>query len=161
VYVCVAIAAALVVPNLDIGSQIHTGDAVAPMAGVTVGLLALTGIVFALLFLVVQFAGTTQSPRLNLFRDNPLVWHTLGLIVGVLVYATTCAIVAGSDDTATTTVLVPVSVVLLVLLTLAVTRRLQLDAFRSVQLVDRAKSRAGRVTRVPVPAGTASNPTRR
>ena len=92
----------------------------------------LTGIVFALLFLVVQFAATSQSPQLNLFRDNPLVWHTLGLIVGVLVYAATCAVVAASNDT--TTVLVPISVLLLVLMALAVTRRLQLDAFRSVQL---------------------------
>ena len=131
-YVCVAIAAGLVVPRLDVGAQIHSSDAVALMAGVAAGLLALTGIVFALMFLVVQFAATSQSPRLNLFRDNPLVWHTLGLIVGVLVYAATCAMVAAGNDT--TTVLVPVSVLLLVLLALAVTRRLQLDAFEAVQL---------------------------
>ena len=131
-YVCVGVAAGVVVPALDVGPQINSGEAVALMAGIAAGLLALTGIVFALLFLVVQFAATTQSPRLNLFRDNPLVWHTLALIVGVLVYATTAAVVAGSQES--TTVLVPVSVVVLVLLTLAVTRRLQLAAFRSVQL---------------------------
>jgi len=131
-YVCVGIAAGLVVPTLDVGAQIRSGDAVALIAGVTAGLLALTGIVFALLFLVVQFAATSQSPRLNLFRDSPLVWHTLGLIVGVLVYAATSALVAASEDF--TTVLVPISILLLVLVALAVTRRLQLDAFRSLQL---------------------------
>lgn len=131
-YVCVAIAAGLVVPTLEVGAEIHSSDVVSLIAGVTAGLLAMTGIVFALLFLVVQFAATSQSPRLNLFRDSPLVWHTLGLIVGVLVYAATCAIIAAAKDT--TTVLVPVSVLLLVLLALAVTRHLQLDAFRSVQL---------------------------
>ncbi len=131
-YLGVAIVAGLIVPALDVGVAIHSSEVVALIAGMAAGLLALTGIVFALLFLVVQFAATTQSPRLNLFRDNPLVWHTLALIVAVLVYAATCATVAGRNDT--TTVLVPVSVVVLVLLTLGVTRRLQLDAFRSVQL---------------------------
>jgi uncharacterized membrane protein len=131
-YVCVAIAAGLVVPTLEIGPEIHSADAVALIAGVSAGLLALTGIVFALLFLVVQFAATSQSPRLNLFRDSRLVWHTLGLIVGVLVYSATCAVVAAAMDS--TTVLVPASVLLLVLLALAVTRQLQLAAFRSVQL---------------------------
>lgn len=131
-YVCVAVAAGVVVPTIDIGAQIHSSDAVALIAGVTAGLLALTGIVFALLFLVVQFSATSQSPRLNLFRDSPLVWHTLGLIVGILVYSATCAVVAAGNDT--TTVVVPISVLVLVLLAMAVTRRLQLDAFRSVQL---------------------------
>jgi hypothetical protein len=37
-------------------------EVAALLAGVTAGLLALTGIVFALLFLVVQFAATAQSP---------------------------------------------------------------------------------------------------
>ncbi len=132
VYLIGAVTLGLLVPALDVGARIHSSDAVALIAGVAAGLLALTGIVYALMFLVVQFAATAQSPRLNLFRDNPLVWHTLGLIVGVLVYSATCAVVAGITDT--TTVLVPISVVLLALLTLAVTRRLQLDAFRSVQL---------------------------
>lgn len=131
-YVGVAIAAGLVVPTLDIGAQIHSSDAIALIAGVTAGLLALTVIVFALLFLVVQFAATSQWPRLNLFRDNPLVWHTLGLIVGVLVYAATSAVVSASNDT--TTVLVPISVLALILLVLAVTGDCKLDAFRSVQL---------------------------
>jgi len=131
-YVCVGIAAGLVVPTLEIGPEIHSADAVSLIAGVSAGLLALTGIVFALLFLVVQFAATSQSPRLNLFRDSRLVWHTLGLIVGVLVYSATCAVVAAAMDS--TTVLVPTSVLLLVLLALAVTRQLQLAAFRSVQL---------------------------
>ena len=131
-YVCAGIAAGFVVPTLNAGPRIQTADAVALTAGVSAGLLALTGIVFALLFLVVQFAATAQSPRLQLFRDNPLVWHTLGLLVGIFVYATVCAIVASAEDSVT--VLVPVSVVILVLLAIAVTRRLQLDALRSMQL---------------------------
>ena len=131
-YIVVGVALGLVVPAIDIGPRIPSGEMVALMAGITAGLLALTSVVFALLFLVVQFAATAQSPRLHLFRDNPLVWHALGLIVGVMVYATASAVVAGGQDT--TSVLVPTSVVFVVLVAVALTRRLQLDALQSMQL---------------------------
>src|SRR6478672_6818152 len=123
-YIAAGVGLGLLVPTIDAGARIPSVEVAALTAGVTAGLLALVGIVFALLFLVVQFAATAQSPRLQLFRDNPLVWHTLGLLVGILVYATVCAIVASAEDSVT--VLVPVSVVVLVLLAVAVTRRLQL-----------------------------------
>lgn len=131
-YVAAGIALGLFVPTLDTAATIPSIEAAALLAGTTAGLLALTGIVFALLFLVVQFAATAQSPRLHLFRDNPLVWHVLGLVLGVIVYAATCVIVTAND--ATTTVLVPISVIILVVLAVALTRRLQLEALRSVQL---------------------------
>jgi hypothetical protein len=71
-----------------------------------------------------------QSPRMHLFRDNPLVWHALGLVVGVIIYATTCVVVTASA--ATTNVLVPISVIILVVLAVAITRRLQLSALGTV-----------------------------
>jgi uncharacterized membrane protein len=131
-YIAAGVGLGLLVTPLDVGARFPSVEVVALLAGVTAGLLALTGIVFALLFLVVQFAATPQSPRLHLFRDNPLVWHALGLVVGVMVYATSCVVVAA--DEATITVLVPISVIILVVLAVAITRRLQLDALRSVQL---------------------------
>jgi hypothetical protein len=39
----------------------------------------LVSIIFSLLFLVVQWAFSSLSPRLNLFRDDPIVWRTFGL----------------------------------------------------------------------------------
>lgn len=131
-YIAVGVGLGLLVPTLDVGAQMPSGEAAAMLAGATAGVLALTGIVFALLFLVVQFAATAQSPRLHLFRDNPIVWHALGLSVGIIVYATTCVVVAASDPT--TTVLVPLSVMAFVVLAVVLSRRLQLDALRSVQL---------------------------
>ena len=145
-YVLVGVALGLLVPAVDVGPRIPSDETVTLMAGITAGLLALTSVVFALLFLVVQFAATAQSPRLHLFRDNPLVWHALGLVVGVMVYATVCAVVAGGQDT--TTVLVPISVVIFVLVAVALTRRLQLDALQSVQLspaLDQVTTRARHV----------------
>ena len=131
-YVVSGVALGLLIPAIDLGPRIPSVETVALMAGMAAGLLALTSVVFALLFLVVQFAATAQSPRLHLFRDNPLVWHCLGLIVGVLVYTTVSAVVAGGQDT--TSVLVPISVVFFVLVAVALTRRLQFDALQSVQL---------------------------
>ena len=162
-YVSAGVAAGLLVPPLDVGPRIPTSEAAALMAGITAGLLAMIGIVFALLFLVVQFAATAQSPRLLLFRDNRLVWNTLGLIVGILVYATTSAIVASAEDTVA--VLVPVSVLVLVLVAVAVTRRLQLEALRSVQLssvLDEVTSRCRHVIEglypTPFPGPAAPRP---
>jgi uncharacterized membrane protein len=146
VYVLGGIALGLLVPKLDVGASIPSVEAATLLAGTTAGLLALIGIVFALLFLVIQFAATAQSPRLHLFRDNPLVWHALGLVVGVIVYATTCVVVTADDPT--TTVLVPISVLILALLAVALTRRLQLAALQSVQLsatLDQVTSRTREV----------------
>ena len=39
----------------------------------------LVSIIFSLLFLVVRRACSSLSPRLNLFRDDPIVWRTFGL----------------------------------------------------------------------------------
>lgn len=131
-YVAAGVGLGLLVPTLDVGAQIPSGEAVALLAGITAGMLAVTGIVYALLFLVVQFAATSQSPRLHLFRDNQLVWHALGLVVGVIVYAATCGVVAAGQ--ATITVLVPITVIIVVLAALAITRQLQMAALRSLQL---------------------------
>jgi len=39
----------------------------------------LVSVIFSLLFLVVQWAFSSLSPRLNLFRDDPIVWRMFGL----------------------------------------------------------------------------------
>jgi formate hydrogenlyase subunit 4 len=41
---------------------------------------------FSLLFLVVQWAFSSLSPRLNLFRDDPIVWRTFAFAIGVFVF---------------------------------------------------------------------------
>lgn len=132
VYVLGGVALGFIVAPIEVGPTMPSAEVASLLAGLSAGLLALAGIVFALLFLVVQFAATSQSPRLHLFRDQPLVWHVLGLLVGIIVYASTCIIVAANNPTSS--VLVPISVMVLVLLAVALTRRLQLEALRLVQL---------------------------
>ena len=89
-------------------------------------------VVFSLLFLTVQFASTTLSPRLNLFRDEPLVWHAFGLFVGVFVFATTAALRTSTRDEMS--VVIPILTIVLALAAMAVARNLQMSAFRSVQV---------------------------
>ncbi len=43
-----------------------------------------------------QWAFGSLSPRLNLFRDDPIVWRTFGLAVGVFVFSVTSALAIGN-----------------------------------------------------------------
>src|SRR4029077_5612848 len=88
-------------------------------------------IIFSLLFLVVQWAFSSLSPRLNLFRDDPIVWRTVGLAVGVVVFFVSAALVIGNDPEVS--VIVPAAEVTGVLAALALIRALQVKASASIQ----------------------------
>ena len=68
------------------------------LIAVGAGTVTFIGIVFSLLFLVVQFASTTFTPRLNLFRDDPIVWRAFAFYTAVVVYSLTAALVIGRDE---------------------------------------------------------------
>ena len=96
------------------------------------GTLGLVSVIFSLLFLVVQWAFGSLSPRLNLFRDDPIVWRTFAVAVGVSVFSVTAALVIANDPRVP--VIVPTVEVAAVLLTVALMRVLQVKAFTSIQL---------------------------
>jgi uncharacterized membrane protein len=96
------------------------------------GILGLVSIIFSLLFLVVQWAFGSLSPRLNLFRDDPIVWRTFGVTVGVFVFSITAALVIG--DKPQVSVIVPAVEVAAILFTVALIRTVQVRAFTSIQL---------------------------
>jgi uncharacterized membrane protein len=62
-------------PQITAGPTVESAVAVSLLNGIAAGVLTFVGIVYSLLFLVVQFGSTTMTPRLNLFRDDPIVWH--------------------------------------------------------------------------------------
>jgi uncharacterized membrane protein len=80
----------------------------------------------------VQWAFSSLSPRLNLFRDDPIVWRTFGLAIGVFVFSVTAALVIGNDPEVS--VIVPATEVVGVLAAIAMIRALQVKAFASIQL---------------------------
>lgn len=72
----------------DTPSRMSSQSAIALLSSVATGMMALTGIVFALVFVAVQFGSTTYGPRLarELGREQGLT-HSLGVFTGTFVYA--------------------------------------------------------------------------
>ena len=127
-----AFALGLSLPQLSIWFTVSSARAIDFLLAVGIGMMTFIGVVYSLLFLVVQFGSTTFTPRLNLFRDAPIVWHAFGFYTGVIVFSLTAAFAIGKDTQ--TSGLVPIAVMLALLVTIALFRALQTAAFRSVQL---------------------------
>lgn len=93
-YVAVAVLAALYLPRLelwlDLGlfSHITPSAAEAIYSSIASGMIALTGIVFSLTFVMVQFSATAYSPRLVLWiARDPVLWHSVGVFCATFLYA--------------------------------------------------------------------------
>ncbi|HJU12564.1 MAG TPA: DUF2254 family protein, partial [Candidatus Binataceae bacterium] len=74
------------VPNLV--SSVSVPVALSLFASITSGMIALTGIVFSLAFVMVQFSSVAYSPRLVLWvsRDR-IIWHSIGIFTATFLYA--------------------------------------------------------------------------
>ncbi len=63
-------------------------SAQATLSAIASGMMALTGIVFALAFVMVQFSAIAYSPRLVAwFGHDPVLFHALGLFTATFFYA--------------------------------------------------------------------------
>jgi uncharacterized membrane protein len=122
----------LLLPRISTEPSVSSTRLTEALVTVGFGTLGLVSIIFSLLFLVVQWAFGSLSPRLNLFRDDPIVWRTFGLAAGVFVFSVTAALAIGNDPQVS--VIVPAVEVTAVLLTVALMRVLQMKAFTSIQL---------------------------
>ena len=74
-YVAAGVVLGMLIPRISIGPTISASQVDLVFTDIGVALIALVSVVYTLLFLNVQFAATTYSPRLNMFRDSQLVWH--------------------------------------------------------------------------------------
>jgi len=81
----------LVVAELpDWVSTISVNAAIGFYSSVASGMIALTGIVFSLTFVMVQFSATAYSPRLVLWISrDPVISHSLGVFTATFLYALT------------------------------------------------------------------------
>ena len=69
-------------------SNMSPSAAMGICGAVASGMIALTGIVFSLVFVMVQFSATAYSPRLVLWvAHDPVVSHVLGIFIATFVYA--------------------------------------------------------------------------
>jgi len=143
---CVAIglAAGLLVPRIHVWFTVSRGESAQMLFAVGAGLIPFIGVVFSLLFLVVQFGSTAFTPRLNLFHSSPVVWHAFGFYMGMIVYSFVAAFSLGRSDNVTG--LVPIVTVVLLMVAVVLFRALQMRAFGSIQLASTLEqvSRRGR-----------------
>ncbi len=94
IYAAIAFAAALTVPHIEgriapwFVSPVSVSSAQAIYSSIASGMMALTGIVFSLMFVMIQFSAVAYSPRLVLLiiRD-PVTSHALGIFTATFVYA--------------------------------------------------------------------------
>src|SRR5271166_4433997 len=131
----------LLLPRITFDSTVASTRVTEVLVAVGFGILGLVTVIFSLLFLVVQWAFSSLSPRLNLFRDDPIVWRTFAFAVGVFVFSVTTALVIG--DQQKVSVIVPAVEVVAVLAALALIRTLQVKAFASIQLAPTLAAIAG------------------
>jgi uncharacterized membrane protein len=93
-YAALALLAALYLPRLEIAVGMHLDTGIDPasllamFSSIASGMIALTGIVFSLAFVMVQFSATAYSPRLVLWiAREPLLWHSVGIFSATFLYA--------------------------------------------------------------------------
>src|SRR4051812_33127963 len=101
-YAVIALVAGFVVPKCEslysptLLSPMSVASAVSIYSSIASGMIALTGIVYSLTFVMLQFSATAYSPRLVLWigRDS-VVANALGVFVATFLYAV--AALAGVD----------------------------------------------------------------
>lgn len=93
-YVLVSVVAGLTLPRLEHAylpgytHDVAVGSALAFFSSVSSGMMALTGIVFAIAFVMVQFSAVAYSPRLVVkFANQPRLFHSLGIFFATFSYS--------------------------------------------------------------------------
>jgi uncharacterized membrane protein len=101
-YAGCAVAAALTFPEHEsrifpgLAAAMSVSAATAIFSSIASGMIALTGIVFSLTFVMVQFSATAYSPRLVVWiARDPVMSHALGVFTATFLYA--IAALAGVD----------------------------------------------------------------
>ena len=94
VYTLASLVAGLILPRFEqtyfaaYTNGMSAGAALAFFSAVSSGMMALTGIVFAIAFVMVQFSALAYSPRLvAMFASSPTLYHALGVFFATFIYA--------------------------------------------------------------------------
>ncbi|HTT74805.1 MAG TPA: DUF2254 domain-containing protein [Candidatus Binataceae bacterium] len=93
-YAIAALFAGLAVPRLEhrflpqLTSSLNTAVGLTLLSSITSGMIALTGIVFSLALVMMQFSAVAYSPRLVLWVSrDPIIWHSIGIFTATFLYA--------------------------------------------------------------------------
>jgi uncharacterized membrane protein len=132
VFIAVGLGLGLLVPEFTRGPVLPSRQVSEMLLATGFGVLGAATVIFSVLFLVVQWAATTFTPRLTLFRDAPIVWRTFAFAVGTTVFCATAALTIANRDKVS--VVLPISAGVLLLLLLTLLRNLLLQAVAAIQL---------------------------
>lgn len=93
-YTLVSLVGAVVLPRLEhayaLGdiAGLSPSSAIASLSAIASGMMALTGIVFSVAFILLQFSAIAYSPRFaTRFARDPLLFHALGTFFATFTYA--------------------------------------------------------------------------
>ena len=94
-YAASAVPLGMLLPRLEhrfilpvFSSTVSTAAALTILSSITSGMMALTGIVFSLAFVMVQFSAVAYSPRLvSWISRDPVIWHSIGIFTATFLYA--------------------------------------------------------------------------
>jgi uncharacterized membrane protein len=93
-YAAAAVALGMLVPRLEshflpgLTAQASASAALALLSAIASGMLPLTGLVFSLAFVMVQFSATAYSPRLvSWFAGSAMMSHSLGVFTATFIYS--------------------------------------------------------------------------
>ncbi|MFL6661307.1 MAG: DUF2254 domain-containing protein [Rhizobacter sp.] len=126
VYALAAFLGGLTLPRLEARllpgwtAPIDSGAALAIGSSIASGMIALTGIVFSLAFVMVQFSATAYSPRLVVWiaRDR-VVWHAIGVFTATFLYCLAAMAWVNRSPSVTMPLLTSLAVVFLLLASVA------------------------------------------
>lgn len=103
-YVIAALMLGMLIPELDVRRAVPpalftSAIAVSVLSAIASGMIAFTGIVFSMLFLMIQFGSTAYSPRLaGYFLQDRVVRHALGMFSATFLYALIALASAGAAN---------------------------------------------------------------
>ena len=130
-YALTALAFGMAFPRLEarffpaLFSPMNANSATAIFSSVASGMMALTGIVFSLAFVMMQFNATAYSPRLVLWLSrDPFVFHAIGVFTATFIYALAALAWVDRNHSGTVPLLTTWCVVMLVIASVLVLSRL-------------------------------------
>jgi uncharacterized membrane protein len=119
-------------PFIEGGATVRASRAGQILTAVGFGILGLVTVIYSLLFLVVQSSNTTFTPRLNLFQDDPWIWRTYALALGLFAYSMSAFLQMG--DAIKVSVSLPLFAIAAALAVIALMWKIQAKAFASLQM---------------------------
>ena len=94
IYMAGSVACGLALPRIEQAYwaaytfDLSVASAQALLSAAASGMMALTGVVFAMAFVMIQFSAIAYSPRLVLwFARDHILFHSLGLFAATFIYA--------------------------------------------------------------------------